>query len=347
MVAAVLIENVTNGGSVSSAAASIGKLSGSTGTVTVAGAGSTWTISGRLGVGVDATAGTEGGTGVVRIQTGGTVNVTQEIVVGDSVPGSMDQLFLEGGTLSTPEIDFLAAFKPFFWTSGTLHVGTYHGNIIVPNGGGLAPGNSAGSTLILGDYSQGAPDAALEIEIGGTASGSQYDVVNVSGNVFLGGNLHLAMLNGFMPGPANTFAILQATGNFSGAFANAANGQRLLTNDGLGSFIVNYGPGSAFSQKQVVLSGFLAAAIPGDYNQNGVVDAADYVVWRNGGSPDSTQAGYNLWKANFGKTSGSGSAMNGFGAAVPEPASFVLLMTALTFAIPKHRRTTGNLRARS
>ena len=36
-----------------------------------------------------------------------------------------------------------------------------------------------------------------------------------------------------------------------------------------------------------------------DYNQNGTVDAADYVVWRkNDGTPD----GYNTWRTHFGRT---------------------------------------------
>jgi T5SS/PEP-CTERM-associated repeat protein len=325
---------VTGGGQVTSSVGVIARAANSTGTVSVAGAGSTWIVNGLLGVGADATAGTEGGTGVLRIQPGGTVSVTQKIVIGDSVPGDRDQLFLEGGTLSTPEIDFLAAFKPFFWTSGTLHVGTYHGNIIVPNGGVLAPGNSAGATLILGDYSQSAPGAKLDIEIGGTASGSQYDVVNVSGNVILGGNLQLAMLNGFVPNPANTFAILQSTGNFSGAFANAANGQRLFTSDGLGSFIVNYGPGSAFNQQQIVLSSFLTGSLPGDFNHNGVVDAADYVVWRKS---DGTPANYNIWRAHFGQTPGSGAGVSA-NAAVPEPATAVLLIFAAAVRCLKRRR---------
>jgi hypothetical protein len=67
----------------------------------------------------------------------------------------------------------------------------------------------------------------------------------------------------------------------------------------------------------------LPSGLPGDYNQNGVVDAADYVVWRNGGSPDSTQSGYNLWKANFGKSAGNGAAGK-VNAAVPEPTTLLL-----------------------
>jgi hypothetical protein len=61
-------------------------------------------------------------------------------------------------------------------------------------------------------------------------------------------------------------------------------------------------------------------APPGDYNQNGVVDAADYVVWRK---TDNTPDGYNTWRSHFGQTAGSGSVP------VPEPATLVLLMFAV------------------
>jgi hypothetical protein len=48
----------------------------------------------------------------------------------------------------------------------------------------------------------------------------------------------------------------------------------------------------------------------GDYNNNGTVDAADYVLWRNGGplqnegaTPGSvTSEDYQVWRANFGRT---------------------------------------------
>ncbi|QDU88921.1 hypothetical protein Pla175_23050 [Pirellulimonas nuda] len=77
----------------------------------------------------------------------------------------------------------------------------------------------------------------------------------------------------------------------------------------------------------------IAGGIPGDYNGDNAVDAADYTVWRDGNSPDSTQAGYDLWKANFGKP-----AIAAVGSAsVPEPASLAIFGLALA-AVPAIRR---------
>ncbi len=66
-------------------------------------------------------------------------------------------------------------------------------------------------------------------------------------------------------------------------------------------------------------------ALPGDYNQNGKVDAADYVLWRKtlnqfvaqysgaDGSGDGIigQEDYGVWTANFGQTLGAGSEAGG------------------------------------
>lgn len=95
---------------------------------------------------------------------------------------------------------------------------------------------------------------------------------------------------------------------------------------------------TGFTDDLKVYIGATTVGVPGDYNNNGVVDAADYVLWRNGDSPDDTQAGYDLWKANFGDTSGSG-ASTGL-ATVPEPASaaLALLSALMIFAKPRTAR---------
>ena len=82
----------------------------------------------------------------------------------------------------------------------------------------------------------------------------------------------------------------------------------------------------------------LVPSVPGDYNQNGVVDAADYVVWRDEledggvGRSDGNQDGdidaadYDLWKANFGQTS-AGSSITA--SATPEPTSVLSLLLGI------------------
>ncbi len=63
--------------------------------------------------------------------------------------------------------------------------------------------------------------------------------------------------------------------------------------------------------------------LDGDFNNDGSVDAADYVVWRK---TDGTTDGYNLWRQNFGASLGSGSGALASTGAVPEPASLALLL---------------------
>jgi hypothetical protein len=68
----------------------------------------------------------------------------------------------------------------------------------------------------------------------------------------------------------------------------------------------------------------------GDFDEDGVVDAADYVVWRKGLGPAYTQNDYNVWRANFGRAAGSGATLGSAnGAVVPEPATQLLAMFAL------------------
>jgi hypothetical protein len=75
------------------------------------------------------------------------------------------------------------------------------------------------------------------------------------------------------------------------------------------------------------------AHVPGDFNNDGTVDAADYVVWR---TTNGTQAGYDTWRANFGRSlsivgaTGSASASSAsVPAIIPEPVSITLVAAGL------------------
>jgi hypothetical protein len=66
-------------------------------------------------------------------------------------------------------------------------------------------------------------------------------------------------------------------------------------------------------------------ASDGDFNGDGIVDAADYVMWRK---TDGRQEGYDAWRTNFGRTAGSGAGtFNGASTAVPEPGLIALFVS--------------------
>jgi hypothetical protein len=76
------------------------------------------------------------------------------------------------------------------------------------------------------------------------------------------------------------------------------------------------------------------AILPGDFNHDGTVDAADYIVWRKGFATGTyMQTDYDLWRANFGATAdGAAAAANSpITPAIPEPMSATLGLLALAF----------------
>jgi hypothetical protein len=78
---------------------------------------------------------------------------------------------------------------------------------------------------------------------------------------------------------------------------------------------------------QLVATAPLPEELPGDFNLDGSVDAADYVVWSKGAGVEPTEENYNLWRTNFGRIAGgAGAAQN---SAVPEPASVALVVAAV------------------
>jgi hypothetical protein len=78
----------------------------------------------------------------------------------------------------------------------------------------------------------------------------------VTGSVSLGGALVLSFANDFQTQllGSETFTLLTAADPITGNFSDVVNGARLETADGLGSFIVNYGPSSPYGADSVVLS---------------------------------------------------------------------------------------------
>lgn len=192
----------------------LGDAPGSSGSILIFGTGSSWTNDDNVFVGGRPVS-QPAGTGNITVNNNATMNVAHTL--GLSVSGSVT-LDMTGK---------IALGSGAFGPGGTLRVsqngsltgrGVVHGQVIVGNGGVLAPGNSPGTFAVDSRYQQES-GGVLEIEIAGLTPDSQYDVLQVSGTVNLGGTLSLIFINGFAPKAGQAFRFLQfGTNTLSGTF---------------------------------------------------------------------------------------------------------------------------------
>ncbi len=111
------------------------------------------------------------------------------------------------------------------------------------------------------------------------------------------------------------------------------------------------GPAFRTFDQLVTYIGVAPAGVAGDYNNNGIVDAADYTLWRDnlnssfqlqnegGISPGIVdQADFDFWSSRFGTIAGSGGGSLAGLSAVPEPSTFVLCLGAVVVAWAWRRR---------
>jgi hypothetical protein len=100
--------------------------------------------------------------------------------------------------------------------------------------------------------------------------------------------------------------------------------------DGLPSQVLN--SPSDGSERQVGVNLGIFALPNGDYNQNGLIDAADYVKWR---SSIGGQTAYDAWRARFGFANGVGSGTSS--TSVPEPVAIPLASVCVLCAVVARR----------
>jgi autotransporter-associated beta strand protein len=202
--------------------------------------------------------------------------------------------------------------------NGTLGgTGSVAGLVTVNTGGAVAPGAGGIGTLTAAGGLTLNTGSILNFDLGAP---TMADLLNVTGGTTTinGGSLNLNNVGGLANG---TYTLIDYTGALAGSAANLALG---TTPAGFNFSIVDSGS----TIDLMVSTG--GGGLDGDYNMDGKVDAADYVVWRkdpsaHGGDPD----GYNTWRTNFGRTAGSGSGSSLGAGAVPEPSAIALLLLGL------------------
>ena len=190
-------------------------------------------------------------------------------------------------------------------------------------GVGDVGGAGIGTLEIAGRFAN-AVDGMVAFHVGGLTAGTQYDQLIVDGGVALDGTLLVTLANygTFTPGVGDAFTLITATDGISGMF------ETLLLPSGY-QWAIEYGVNN------VQLS-VAALGLAGDFNGDGSVDAADYIVWRKTGG---TAEEYQTWRSNFGNTASAPS--NASAAGVPEPGTGLMLLIATAASFVSSRVAGG------
>jgi T5SS/PEP-CTERM-associated repeat protein len=299
---------------------------GSQGSVTIDGPGSMWTA-------YTADIGFRDGHGLLRIANGGQLNNHHSRIgtpiaflqaTGEATVDGPGSTWTNTTTLEVGEHRrgvLTVSNGGIVTAGGLLSVGPFgeihgDGNIVahVQNGGLVSPGKSPGALRVDGDYAQTAT-GELVIEL---ASAASHDQLLVTDNATLDGVLTVNLIDGFTPSVGQAFTILTANA------VDRTFSMEVFPAIPTIAFDVIY------NAQSVVLT--VVPALPGDYNLDGTVDAADYVVWRKGLGTTYMQSDYDVWRVHFGASNRGGSL-----ATIPEPASFAILMIGISAMLTRRR----------
>ena len=134
---------------------------------------------------------------------------------------------LEDGIIVARSLDIGAGS---LWGSGTIQASVTNASLF-----GVFPfpstNRDAGQLAIYGNYTQTAT-GVLDIGLGGTTAGTQYDQLAISGTATLAGQLNVSLINNFQSADGNSFAFLTAraiSGNFTGTTGPTGNPGLILS----------------------------------------------------------------------------------------------------------------------
>jgi hypothetical protein len=269
---------------------------------------------------------------------GGSGGQTMELLL---APGSQLTTFSgatveAGGVIALDDAVLDAQYvdvRPGGTLAGSGEIRTGSGVIAgqVENYGTVLPGGTGvGLMEIDGRFSNaGAGKVVFDL----TATG--HDEMIVDGTVALDGTLQILLGSGYQPLVGTEFTLIAGTQGIGGEF------DQLLLPGGY-EWDVDY---NEFDLTISVAA--LVSTLVGDFNGDNIVDAGDYLVWRNSfGSTTNLAADasgngavgaedYELWKAHYGQ---SLSGLIGAATTVPEPATWLLAAAVATAGVLFGRR---------
>jgi hypothetical protein len=302
--------------------------------------------------------------GTLHIESGGQIVLTDRALLGIGAGANSAHVVQTGGSFTIAGADpamFLAFDEDdtatYTISGGELTVGNLwfrFGNGTMTQTGGTV---TAGA-LILGEGGGESTESLYELRGGtlnvsgraniGKAAGGDDPFPNSDGRMLISGGIATFGDLFFGIDPTDTISL-------SGTGILRINQSNYIEDYAYYDIGAGYILGSNIEVSTVDIDGVLFTQITsftglaGDYNGDGFVDAADYTVWRNNlGAGDETPISNNgdgmngvdandyvVWKSNYGNASGGSGGLNT--AAVPEPATSLLLMIAALAWCVSHR----------
>jgi hypothetical protein len=209
----------------------------------------------------------------------------------------------------------------------------------VTNNGGVIEVFPGSRPIYLQGLTTMGSGSVLSIHLADPADGPDFGQVEVAGSAALAGNLEVKLAAGFTPSAGDAFQILTSAGGITGTL-NLSGTPALPT-------------GMQWDLDILPNAVVLRVIGTGDYNGNGMVDAADYAVWRNllgqsgpglaadgDGNGIVDTADYNFWRSRFGNlVPGAASVAV---VSTPEPSIWFLLAAGCVGM--SHNRRNGRRR---
>jgi autotransporter-associated beta strand protein len=212
--------------------------------------------------------------------------------------------------------------------AGTGHINTRSGfGVTVEAGGKLAPGASAGTlhmnldaaVLDISGAVAASNSQSMQFELAAVGASDLIQLTNLTTALNIGtgvlefDDFVFTNLGGMVNG---VYTLFDSSTPISGTLGSALSGM-------IGSFSATLSLGDGGND---ILLTTMGGSLPGDFNNDGKVDGADYVVWRKNPSA-FLPATYDTWRSNFGNPPGAGAGLDG--GAVPEPAALAIAVAML------------------